>query len=467
MRFTLSTIDTFVIFIYFTSIVLIGFYVSRKRVISNSKLDFLLAGRKLTTPLFVGTLVATWYGNILGVGEFVYKYGIVAWICFGVTYYIAAILYAFFVAGRIRSSENLTIPEQISKHYGDRNGLISSFIVLIITVPAAYILMLGILIQLFTGWELWICVVSGTVLSMVYLVKGGFRSDVITNVVQFVIMYLGFGAFVYFTISYYGLPNQMLEKIPLHHKDIFGEFSWMYILSWILIAFQTFVDPSFYQRCSAAKSPSVAKRGILISVSFWLLFDIMTLITGLYSRAFLPGIDPVMSYPLLSDQVLPVFWKGIFIITLLATIMSSLDSYAFLSAATIGNDILKKIRITQKYSVTSLTRFGLILTGAAGVALALILPSPIELIFRTASVAVPGLILPLLFTYSVKFKLKKNFVYVIMLTSSLVSLILYLLQSYSTGIYFLQGIEPMIGGMLVSIVLSLFGIKKSDRQITT
>ena len=467
MRFTLSTIDTLVIFIYFTSIVLIGFYVSRKRVISNSKLDFLLAGRKLTTPLFVGTLVATWYGNILGVGEFVYKYGIVAWICFGVTYYIAAILYAFFVAGRIRSSENLTIPEQISKHYGDRNGLISSFIVLIITVPAAYILMLGILIQLFTGWELWICVVSGTVLSMVYLVKGGFRSDVITNVVQFVIMYLGFGAFVYFTISYYGLPSQMLEKVPLHHKDIFGEFSWMYILSWILIAFQTFVDPSFYQRCSAAKSPSVAKRGILISVSFWLLFDIMTLITGLYSRAFLPGIDPVMSYPLLSDQVLPVFWKGIFIITLLATIMSSLDSYAFLSAATIGNDILKKIRITQKYSVTSLTRFGLILTGAAGVALALILPSPIELIFRTASVAVPGLILPLLFTYSVKFKLKKNFVYVIMLTSSLVSLILYLLQSYSTGIYFLQGIEPMIGGMLVSIVLSLFGIKKSDRQITT
>ena len=30
--------------------------------------DYLLAGRALTLPAFVGTLVASWYGGILGVG---------------------------------------------------------------------------------------------------------------------------------------------------------------------------------------------------------------------------------------------------------------------------------------------------------------------------------------------------------------------------------------------------------------
>ena len=35
----------------------------------NSALEILLMGRGLTLPLFVPTLVATWYGGIFGVGR--------------------------------------------------------------------------------------------------------------------------------------------------------------------------------------------------------------------------------------------------------------------------------------------------------------------------------------------------------------------------------------------------------------
>ena len=36
---------------------------------SGGGMDYLLAGRRLTLPAFVATLVTTWYGGILGVGE--------------------------------------------------------------------------------------------------------------------------------------------------------------------------------------------------------------------------------------------------------------------------------------------------------------------------------------------------------------------------------------------------------------
>jgi len=69
----------------------------------------------------------------------------------------------------------------------------------------------------------------------------------------------------------------------------------------------------------------------------------MTLLTGLYAKVYFTNIEAVMAYPALGESVLPVVWKGLFITALLSTVMSTLDSYAFLSAATIGNDILKKI----------------------------------------------------------------------------------------------------------------------------
>ena len=41
--------------------------------------DYFVAGRRVTLPAFVATLVATWYGGILGVGEYSYRFGISNW----------------------------------------------------------------------------------------------------------------------------------------------------------------------------------------------------------------------------------------------------------------------------------------------------------------------------------------------------------------------------------------------------
>ena len=42
---------------------------------NESFMDLLLMGRQLTLPMFVATLVATWYGGIFGVTEIAFKNG--------------------------------------------------------------------------------------------------------------------------------------------------------------------------------------------------------------------------------------------------------------------------------------------------------------------------------------------------------------------------------------------------------
>ncbi len=469
--FNLGVWDYLIIAVYFIIILAVGFKVAvNKSKTSESKEDFILAGRKLTLPIFVATLVATWYGNIIGVGEFVFNDGIVAWVCFSFTYYVSAFLFAIFISKRIRDRKAVTIPEQIASRFGVSAGLISSIIVLIITIPAVYVLILGLLVQMFTGWSLEISIILSTILSFTYIIKGGFKSDVYTNTVQFILMYIGFAVLFAFAVFSFGGFGEMFSKLPEKHLELIGNYNIQFIIVWFIIALQTFVDPGFHQRCAAAKSSKTARNGILISILCWGVFDFLTLFTALYSRAYFPEIDGIQAYTVMSNIILPQAWKGLFLVSLIATVMSTLDSYAFISGATIGNDIMSKSKMFSKYSAGFLTKIGMIITGVFSIILAILVPSAVELIYKTASVAVPGLFFPLLISYFDKYKLSGRNAVLIMLSSSSISFIWMLIKDYSLYeswkfLYFVSEIEQMFPGILLSLFLGVLLTKKGKENV--
>ena len=77
-------------YLVFTVAIGMGIYHSR----GSETEDYLIAGRAVTLPALVATLVATWYGGILGVGEFSYTYGVANWVVFGLPYYVFALIFA-------------------------------------------------------------------------------------------------------------------------------------------------------------------------------------------------------------------------------------------------------------------------------------------------------------------------------------------------------------------------------------
>ena len=131
----------------------------------------------------------------------------------------------------------------------------------------------------------------------------------------------------------WGSIDFLQSELPAQHLTITGEASPTFIVVWFLIALWTFADPGFHQRCYSARTPKIAKFGIIISIFFWALFDFLTTTTGLYSRALIPEIDnPVLSFPILAEKILGTGFKGIFYAALIATILSTLNSFLFLSA---------------------------------------------------------------------------------------------------------------------------------------
>ncbi|MGB9665066.1 MAG: sodium:solute symporter family protein [Ignavibacteria bacterium] len=446
----LSLFDKLIIFIYALILLLIGFWSKKKS--DSSKLDFLLAGRNLTLPLFVMVTVATWYGGILGVGEFTYRYGINSWLTQGFPYYIFAILFAIFFSKKIRSTNLATIPERIEQVYNKKLSILLSFYILMIVTPAPYALMTGVIFKLFFGIPLWLGIVLGLFLSSIYLFYAGYRSDIYTDVYQFILMFAGFIALLIFSLKNFGSFNFIKENLPEELLIPFKNISFSYFLVWFFIGLWTFVDPGFHQRSYAAKNEKVAFYGLLLSVCCWFVFDFLTVSNGLFARAYLPDLEnPVYTYLVYADKILPDSLKGLFISAILATIISTLNSYVFISAQTFGNDILKNF-LKRNYNEVFLVRVGLLITLIISSTLAVLIPSVIDLWYTIGSIFIPGLLFPVVGSYYNRFRLNNKLTLIQSVSVTLISFVIYILRE----IHLVSiDIEPMIAGIVIGLVFQL------------
>ncbi len=457
---TLAPADLAVIGVFCAAVIAIGIFTARSSI---RDVEFLLAGRSLTTPVFVMSLVSSWYGGILGVGEFTYRFGISNWFLQGVPYYVFAIVFAFLLAKRVRGTNLLSIPDKLNLAYGRKTALLGSFLTFILMTPAPYVLMVGILIEVVTGWSIAASVTAGTLASVVYLFTGGFRSDVNTNVFEFFIMFIGFGVIIPFAVSKLGGAGFITSHVPPLHLAWDGGNSIQFVLVWFFIALWTLVDPSFHQRCYAARTGEVARRGILVAVIFWIVFDAMTTTAGLYARAALPDIQsPVMAYPLLAEAVLPPVAKGLFYAGMLAAIMSTLNSQAFISSMTLGRDIVARLRGRMgEDATTGPVRWGILVTALLSVGLALAIPSVIRLWYTIGTVIIPGLLIPLVASYFDRLRPRPTIAFASMALGWLVSLG-WLLSGWSREMgssdYYPLGIEPMYAGLAASLAAWSMGM---------
>ncbi|MBP3192837.1 sodium:solute symporter family protein [Natronogracilivirga saccharolytica] len=451
-------IDFIIIAAYFTGLLALGFF---RRGSTETEQSFLLSGRTISLPAFVATLVSTWYGGILGVGEYSYQFGISQWVLFGLPYYVFALLFAVFLAGKIRENKALTIPEALAKTYKSKTGNVSAVLIFLLVSPAPYILMLGMLFRFVTGSDAHLLIFASltALFSVLYVSISGFRAVIRTDILQFALMFIGFIVLIALAIQSAGPPRDIWSQLSETHQDPLGGHNIQYLLVWFFIALWTFVDPSFHQRAAAAKTPATARKGIFLSVGFWFLFDILTVLGGLYGFVILGEIDnPVLVYPELGAYLLPAGLSGIFFLTLLATIMSTLDSFLLISGQTIGRDLAAKLWKPEKSIL--LTRCGMLLSAILGIILIVIYPSVVTLWYVIGSVLIPGLLFPVLGIYLPVFRLQRDKATLSLIIPVLVSsawMMLGTLTADDLYSYAFLGLEPFYPGLISAAALWYFG----------
>jgi SSS family solute:Na+ symporter len=460
-------VDLLMIALYLGLLLLLAYRRGKRE--DEATREYLLAGRTLTLPAFVATLVSTWYGGVLGVGEYSYLHGLSNWIVLGCPYYIAGLLFAFLLARRARASALVTVPERLLLDHGPAVGTVGTLFVFINMLPAAYLVMLSVIGRRALGiaggeaahiWGIGLA----ALFCALYVVGGGFRAVVRTNALQFLLMYAGF--IILLPVAFVSAGGfSALRELPATHLAWDGGLGLQAVAVWYVIAMQTLVEPTFYQRCYAAKSPAVARRGVLWAIGFWVLFDALTTATGMYARVLVPDLaNGVEAYPALADALLPPVARGAFYVGLIATVMSTVESYLFIAATTLGFDLpqawrawrglLGREQIGQRQAEhRRATRWGLAVATLATFTLALTSDSVVALWKGVGSVITPALLLPLVGGFIPGLRAGSRATLASMLLSAGVAVV-WMIPGWRGGPNPL-GLEPIFPALAISILLHL------------
>ena len=313
----------------------------RRNKKTDRLLDYMLMGRRLSLPLFVATLAASWYGGIFGVNEITHNYGIYNFVTQGFFWYAAYIIFALFLVDKIKKYESATMPELALKMFGKKASATAAVFTFAGILPITYVLSLGVFLHLVFGVSVLTGMIVGTAFVCLYSAWGGLRAIVYSDVVHLIVMCAAVALVFIYSINAFGGLGFLKANLPVSHFWVTGGNGWFNTLAWGFIALSTLVDPAFYQRCFAARDAKTARNGILICTFIWFCFDICATAGALYARALLPEAPATDAYFLYSLQLLPGGLRGFFVAGILVLILSTLDAFLFIATNTIGYDLLK------------------------------------------------------------------------------------------------------------------------------
>jgi len=314
---------------------------SKKLKNEEKFVDYFLMGRNLSLPLFVSTLVATFYGGIIAVSQITYKSGIYGFFTQGVFWYLTYLIFAFFLVDKIRAFKAITLPELVQKLYGKKSAFLASIFSLFSLIPVAYVISLGIIFQAFLGGDLIFWSFLAVIFVVIYSLFGGFQAVVISDIIQSFLMFGAVLLVFIFSLKTFGDFSFLKENLPSYYFKPTSNQGWLETLIWFFFALSVLVNPNFYQRCFAAKNGLTAKLGILISTFLWILFDLALLLGVLYAKAAFPNLEPESSYLVYFCKIIPNGLKGFVLVGIVATVLSTIDSCLFLASTNLTYDLFK------------------------------------------------------------------------------------------------------------------------------
>ena len=333
----LSILDLILLIVYALVCVGIGLWSSRKQ----QDEDFLIAGRQLNLWGFVTSVVASYIGGaaIVAYTAYVYNFGISAIAVFVGTSagFLLFIPYALKLRQISSEQQFITLSDWFYYKLGKRVGLISAIILFVVyfgMLLNQFIAGSSILANI-SGWSYETSLFFSSLIITVYLVAGGFKSVIKTDIFQYIVL------FVLFIFLGFILTDE--EKMTA--VELFDLSKMNFGMTVAFIAFGVFIifqSAEYWQRVYAAKNSRVVKNGFIGAAILTVITGFAITLIGLSAHHHLPGIEAKDAFAEGLRILMPTKFIGAGLILIFAAIMSSADTQIFVLASSVSIDFLGK-----------------------------------------------------------------------------------------------------------------------------
>ncbi len=352
-----------------------------RRVRSTS--DFFVAGRRLGPVMLFSTMVAAniGAGSTVGAAGYGYRDGLAAWWWVG-SAALGSIVLALWVGPRIRrladAHDLQTVGDYLEWRYDWRvRAAVTSLLWIgTLAILAGQLLALSFVLEAVAGWPRWVgCLVGGVVMT-IYFSAGGMRSTIWVNLVQLVVLLVGFAVALPFAFGAVGGWDGLRQA-----TDSGGSYWSLWrggASGWIFLAMlgpSFFLSPGLLQKVYGARDDRTVRIGVLANAAVLFAFAFLPVLLGMIARALHPGLgNRELALPMLLVHDVPLAIGSIGLAALVAAEISSADAILFMLSTSLSRDLYKRfIRpAAADADVLRVARLTSVVAGVAGVVIAIV-----------------------------------------------------------------------------------------------
>ena len=274
----LAPVDDVILILYFVFVLGIGWRL-RKRISSSG--DFLMSGRSV--PVWITSLafIAANLGavELIGMAASGAKYGIMTAHFYWLGAIPAMLFMGIFMMPFYYGSKARSVPEYLKLRFDEKTRAFNAFSFAIMTIFSSGISMyaLGLLLHLVLGWSFDVSVWASAAIVLVYTFLGGLTSAIYNEVLQFLLIAMGFAPLAIMSVHKAGGWQGIVARLPpnmTHAWSYMGSptenpmgvelFGMVAGLGFVLSFGYWCTNFLVVQRAMAAESMSAARRTPLI-----------------------------------------------------------------------------------------------------------------------------------------------------------------------------------------------------------
>ncbi|MDT7829681.1 sodium:solute symporter family protein [Pricia sp. S334] len=341
---TNTTITVIFLSLYVIGIIGVGIW-NRK---SENNEDFFLASRKLPAWLLAITFIASWWGggSAIDLVDQAHRTGLNTFWIYGVPVLIATALMYLFAKG-IRNVATISQPQLMKQRYNSTVSLLLTLFIIIFMVVASavQVIIVGRFFQAIFDTSYTIGAVAGTLIVLIYSLFGGFRGVVLTDLLQFIFFLFTVLFLFYLTYDLSGGWEAVEATARANGKEGYTSFfnnvadNLAYVItfgtSWMIQA-------NIWQRISAAKQASDAKKMMLFAFFAFIPLYLMVTYTGMFASTIYETVPASGIVPDMIDDISNPVVSALLFVGLCSAIMSTMDSLINTGALSLTVDIYQK-----------------------------------------------------------------------------------------------------------------------------
>lgn len=391
-------LDISVVVIYAAAMLLLGWYGMRR---ARTQEDFLVAGRNLGPGLYMGTMAATVIGGASTVGtvRLGYVYGISGfWLCAALG--IGLVVLNLFLAKHLLKLRISTVTQLLERRYSARTKQASALVMLAyaLMLAATSVIAIGTVMQVLFGLPLWLSILVGGGIVVVYSAVGGMWSLTLTDIVQFVIKTAGL-MLILLPICLYrvGGWDELVARLPASSFDV-THIGWDTIATYFVIYFfGIMIGQDVWQRVFTARSERVAAVAGSLAGLYCVVYGLVGALVGMAARVLLPDLDnPNNAFAAIVQASLPDGIRGLVIAAALAAMMSTASAAMLAGSTVLSEDLVPLVRGGRPLTDVIWHRLLTLLVGLAVLAIALVVDDVLDALTTAYNLLVGGMLVPLI-----------------------------------------------------------------------